>query len=55
MLRLGNDKNLWIFLRLLSNKMGKGKAVAIFSKLTCLIFCSTLIIILKNNNSDRSS
>lgn len=28
MLKIGNDKNLWSFLRLLSKKIGIGKAVA---------------------------
>ncbi len=32
----GNDKNLWIFLLLLSNVIGMGRAVAKASKLTFL-------------------
>jgi hypothetical protein len=54
-LREGNDKNLCTFLRLLSNKIGIGKTVAIFSKLTSLIFCNTSTRSSKNNNSDDYS
>ena len=55
MFKLGGDKNRWTFLRRLSNKMGRGKAVAIFYKLTCLSCCRMLISSAKNKNSERDS
>ena len=55
MLSIGKERNLCIFFRLLSKKIGIGKAVANFFRLTYLIFCKRLINREQSKYSERTS